>query len=224
METNGKLKDIIKSIEFFSSLDGKLLEKLSSISVIKELPNDYIVHYEKSYTEQLLFLTQGLAKAYKIDKYDNEIFLYYIYPGTMISDISSLEDEKLFSYANISTIESSQMLSIDYRQFKAHFIDSGVLSHSLMSEILRQSKLLRELINREFLLDSVSKVAMMLDKDLDMFNRLKRHDVSMMLHIQPETLSRVLNRLKRDDLVCTQKGDILVCNPEKLQAIYKDNL
>ncbi len=142
----------------------------------------------------------------------------------MISDLSSLEEPTLLSYANISAVEPSQLLSIEYGRLKTMFLDTGILSHNFASEILRQSKLLRELINREFLFDSISKVAMILDKDLNMFNRLKRHDVSMMLHIQPETLSRVLKRLKRDDLICTQQGEVMVCDHVKLQAIYKDTL
>ena len=37
----------------------------------------------------------------------------------------------------------------------------------------------------------------MLVSDLNMFNKLKRQDVSFMLHIQPETLSsRVLKKKK----------------------------
>jgi len=214
----------LRSLDFFASLNQESIAKLGAISLLKELPGEYILHYENSYSDRLLFLVEGLVKAYKIDKYDNEIFLYYIYPGTMISDLSSLEESELLSYANISTVESSLLLSIEYRRFKTLFLDTGVLSHNFTLEILRQSKLLRELIDREFLLDSVSKVAMMLDKDLEMFNRLRRHDVSMMLHIQPETLSRVLKRLKRDDLVCTEKGEVMVCDHERLQAIYKDSL
>lgn len=218
------MQKAIGSIAFLAPLDTDMIARLSAISLLKELPKEYILHYENSYSDRLLFLVDGLAKAYKIDKYDNEIFLYYIYPGKMLSDLSSLEDPRLLSYANVSTVEPTRLLSIDYKQFKTKFLDSGILSRPFTSEILRQSRLLRELIDREFLLDSVSKVAMMLDKDLEMFNRLRRHDVSMMLHIQPETLSRVLKRLKRDDLVCTEKGEVMVCDHERLQTIYKDSL
>ena len=224
LDTLTPMQKAIGSIAFFAPLDTDMIARLSAISLLKELPKEYILHYENSYSDRLLFLVDGLAKAYKIDKYDNEIFLYYIYPGKMLSDLSSLEDPRLLSYANVSTVEPARLLSIDYTQFKTKFLDSGILSRPFTSEILRQSGLLRELIDREFLLDSVSKVAMMLDKDLEMFNRLRRHDVSMMLHIQPETLSRVLKRLKRDDLVCTEKGEVMVCDHERLQAIYKDSL
>jgi CRP/FNR family transcriptional regulator len=62
---------------------------------------------------------------------------------------------------------------------------------------------------------------MLLEHDLEIFNKLKRYDVSLMLHIQPATLSRVLNRLKRDEMIDIDKGNIIILDHERLQHIYK---
>ncbi len=161
-----------------------------------------------------------MAKAYKIDKHENEIFLYYIYGGNILSEISTVEDKYLISYSNIQLIENSQILTIDYKEFKKLFLDSGVLCLEFANEIIRQSKQLQDLVNREFIFDSVSKVAMMLYDSLDMFNRLKRYDVSLMLHIQPSTLSRVLNRLKRNSIIDIKRGKVIILNQEALKRIY----
>jgi len=181
-----------------------------------------LLHYEKSQQDRLLFLVQGLAKAYKIDKYENEIFLYYIYSGDLISEISTLQHDYLISYSNIELLEESQILSIDYHKFKKEFLDNGILCVEFANEILKQSKQLRDLVNREFVFDSVSKVAMILDKNLDMFNHLKRYDISLMLHIQPSTLSRVLNRLKRNNIIDIIKGKVIVTNQKALHRIYNE--
>jgi CRP/FNR family transcriptional regulator len=117
--------------------------------------------------------------------------------------------------------EPSQLLSIDYVKFKKNYIDTGILSREIAFEILQQSQQLQSIINREFIFDSVSKVAMMLDDDVEIFNRLKRYDASLMLHIQPATLSRVLNRLKRDEIIDIQKGNVMILDTQKLQNIYK---
>jgi len=163
-----------------------------------------------------------LAKAYKIDKHENEIFLYYIYSGNILSEISTVKDKYLISYSNIQLIENSQILTIDYGEFKRLFLDSGILCLEFANEIIRQSKQLQDLVNREFIFDSVSKVAMMLSNSLDMFNRLKRYDVSLMLHIQPSTLSRVLNRLKRNSIIDIDKGKVIIINQEALIRIYNE--
>ncbi len=218
------LRQTIQSLAFFHSLKTEQIDLLASLSYCKKHPKDYILHYENSTSSTLLFLIKGLAKSYKMDKHDNEIFLYHTYPGSLLSEISSLSDDTLLSYANIAIEEEAEILYIDYTGFKRHFLDTLLLSRQIGDEIIRQSRQLQEIINREFILDSVSKVAMMLDKDLSMFNRLKRYDVSLMLHIQPATLSRVLHRLKRDALIDIERGEITIRDSERLRNIYKELL
>ena len=128
----------------------------------------------------------------------------------------------MISYSNIELLENSQILSIDYKEFKRLFLDNGLLCLEFANEVIRQSKQLQDLVNREFIFDSVSKVAMMLSSDLGMFNRLKRYDVSLMLHIQPSTLSRVLKRLKRNGIIDIIKGEVIITNQKALDRIYNE--
>jgi len=216
------IRDIISKLDFFNNLDNQKIETLISISSIKNYKSNYLLYYEKTKQNRLLFLVEGLAKAYKIDKYGNEVFLYYINSGDIISELSSLQDNHLISYSNIELLSKSQVLSIDYIDFKKNFLDNGILCLEFSKEILKQSRQLRDLVNREFIFDSVSKVAMILDKNLDMFNQLKRYDISLMLHIQPSTLSRVLNRLKRNNIIDIIRGKVIITNQIELSRIYNE--
>ena len=216
------VKNVITSLNFFSTLNIQQIELLTSISTINNYNKDYILHYEQKCTGNLLFLNTGLAKAYKIDKHNNEIFLYYIYKNSLLSEISDISSDSLYSFSNIELIEDSQILSIDYKQFKKHFLNKNILSLELINEILSRSQKLQSLVNREFIFDSVSKVAKMLHSDLEMFNSLKRHDISLILHIQPATLSRVLNRLKRNRIIDIIQGKVVVLDISSLITIYEE--
>lgn len=216
------MKNIIHSLAFFNTLNEVEVEKLISISCLKHYKNEYILHYENSQSDRLLFLVDGLAKASKIDKHNNEIFLYYVYKNHILSEISTLQSDYLTSYSNITLVEESKILSIDYRAFKQCFLDKGLLCLELTNEMIHQSKQLQDLVNREFVFDSVAKVSMMLSSDLEMFNRLKRYDISLMLHIQPATLSRVLKRLKRDNIIDIIHGKVIIVNTKRLENIYKE--
>ena len=215
------IKNVIVSLDFFSTLNTEQIELLTSISTINNYTKNYILHYEQKYTNNLLFLNNGLAKAYKIDKHNNEIFLYYIYKNTLISEVSDIFSDSLYSFSNIELIEDSQILSINYKEFKKHFLSKNILSLEFINEILSRSQKLQSLVNREFIFDSVSKVAIMLYSDLDMFNKLKRHDISLILHIQPATLSRVLNRLKRNKIIDIIQGKVVILDSVALAEIYK---
>ena len=216
------IKNIIQSLSFFNTLNEEEVDALISISFVKEYNNEYMLHYENTQSDRLLFLVEGLAKASKIDKHDNEIFLYYVYKNHILSEISTLQGDYLTSYSNMTLIEDSQVLSIDYQAFKTHFLDNGLLCLELANEMIHQSKKLQDLVNREFVFNSVAKVSMMLCSDINMFNRLKRYDISLMLHIQPATLSRVLNRLKRDAIIDIDHGKVIIRNGKRLENIYKE--
>lgn len=96
------IENFISSLDFFSSLQDDELKLLISLSSVKSYTKDYVLTYEKEKSPSLLFLLKGLVKAYKIDKYNNEIFLHYIYAPSLISDISTVKDDFLTSFANIS--------------------------------------------------------------------------------------------------------------------------
>lgn len=216
------IKETIASIDFFSSLNKEQIEQLSSISTLHSYSKEYIIHYEKKESESLLFLTKGLAKAYKIDKHDNEIFLYYIYKNSMLSEVSNINSDSLLSFSNINIVEDATILSINYKKFNEHFLKQNLLCLEFANEVIKRSEQLQTLVNREFIFDSVAKVAMMISSDLEIFNKLKRHEISLILHIQPATLSRVLNRLKRNNIIDIIQGRISVVDFLALEAIYKE--
>ncbi|MEA1891124.1 MAG: Crp/Fnr family transcriptional regulator [Campylobacterota bacterium] len=216
------IKQIIQSLDFFNNLNLNEIEQLSSISSIHHYQSEYILYYENQKSNNLLFLVTGQAKSYKIDKHSNEIFLYYMYSNTLISEISDISSDTLLSSTNVSLIEHSSILSIDYNEFKKHFLKKNRLCLELLQEVGARSQKLDSLINREFVFDSVQKVAQMLDSDIDMFNKLKRHDISLILHIQPATLSRVLNRLKRNKIIDIIQGKVSVLDKLALKGIGND--
>ncbi len=215
------VKEAVEKLDFFKTLNNKQIDNLIDISSVELYNENTILYYEKSETSKIIFLIDGLAKAYKIDKYDNDIFLYYIYKNSLLSEISNIYQDELIFFSNISFIQPSVILSIDYKKFKELFIYTNILTLQFTNEIIIKSKNLQSLINREFIFDAVAKVAMMLGSDLTMFNQLKRHDISLMLHIQPSTLSRVLNRLKRDNIIDIHHGKVSILDKNNLDIIYK---
>jgi len=216
------IREILESLEFFSSLDIHEIELLSSFCSLSSYANEYLLHYENEHSQNLEFLINGLAKSYKIDKHKNEIFLYYIYKGSLLSEIETFKSPTLDFFSNISIVEESLVLNIDYELFKSNFLDKNKLCLELSCEVNARSKKLQSLINREFIYDSVQKVSMMLYGDLEMFNKLKRHDISLILHIQPATLSRVLNRLKRNNIIDIIHGQIKVLDINALKEVAND--
>jgi CRP/FNR family transcriptional regulator len=214
------IKEAIRSINLFSHLSDEEIEKIASISYITSFDPDTVLFYESETTDKLLFLVDGLLKVYKIDKYDNEIFLYYVYPNSMISELSNLNESKISCFSNSEFLRKSRLLSIDFKKFKDDFLYQNELVLKFINELIYKNQQLQCIVNRELVFDATSKVAFMLINDLQMFNELKRSEVSLLLHIQPETLSRVLKRLSRNEIITIDKSNIVINKEEELRSIY----
>ena len=215
------LTQSIKSLDFFENLSDNQIDILSNFSFISKYEKDSILFYETDLKTNLLFLVSGLIKIYKYDKFDNEIFLYHIYSNSLISELSNLNTNEIFCFSNASFIEDSVVLSIDFLKLQEHFLNNNLLVKELMSSLLKKTNQLQSLVNRELVFDATAKVAYMLVSDLKMFNNLKRQDVSFMLHIQPETLSRVLKKLSRDNIIEIENQQVIIKDEIALNSIFK---
>jgi CRP/FNR family transcriptional regulator len=132
---NKKLQ-YIKNLSFFKSLNESLIEDVSNISTIKNYPKNSILYYENDIKNKIFFLLSGLLKIYKIDKYENEIFLYHIYENSMISELTSINNDSIFCFSNAEFMEESIVIEIDYNKFKNDFLSKGILNHEFIHEIL----------------------------------------------------------------------------------------
>jgi len=215
-----KTIETIKSIDFFDELKEDQIELLSSISNMQSYPKKSILNYESDENTNILFLSTGLIKIYKVDKFNNEIFLYHIHEKSMISEVSSLNSDTIYCFSNSEFIEDSLVLSINFKKFNELFLSQNILTKKFMEEILDKSHQLQGIVNRELVFDATAKVAFMLNNDLEMFNKLKRQEVSFMLHIQPETLSRVLKRLKRNNIIDITSSKITILDKDQLNSTF----
>ncbi|MDY0123430.1 Crp/Fnr family transcriptional regulator [Sulfurimonas sp.] len=213
--------ELIKKLSFFSSLSEEQLSTINSISKIMTYPKNSILYYENDINDRIFFLISGLLKVYKIDKFENEIFLYHIHKNSLISELTTLDNNSIHCFSNAEFLDDSIVLEIDFTEFKNEFLSKNILNSEFINEILLKTQQLHCVVNRELVFDATAKVAFTLQNDLEMFNSLKRHEISFMLHIQPETLSRVLKKLKRNNIIDIENTDVVVLDSEKLSKIIK---
>jgi CRP/FNR family transcriptional regulator len=194
-------KNFIKDIPFFNSLDDELIKKLANISKLKKFASGDVLFYEKDGINEISYLYKGSIKFYKVNKFDNEVFLYKILSNSMIFDISKFCDTHIFScYTNAEFLEDSEVLVFDHIEFKKLMYDNNSLMNLVLNESFKMIQRLQYVINRDIIFDSTAKVANILVNDLKNFNNSKKHEIAYMLNIQPETLSRILRKLAKNKI------------------------
>ncbi len=213
--------DFIKKLNFFKSLNNEQLDEVKQISNIVQYPKNSILYYENDTYNKIFFLILGTLKVYKIDKFENEIFLYNIHQNSLISELTSLENDSIYCFSNSEFMEDSVVLEVNFTQLKDRFLSKNILNSEFINEILLKTQQLHCVVNRELVFDATAKVAFMISDDLDMFNSLKRQEASFMLHIQPETLSRVLKKLKRDNIIEIENSKVSILDKKLLNTIYR---
>jgi len=213
---------VLKNTSLFNSLDENTLIELSSIVTVKKFVSEDILFYEKDSQNEIFYLLSGAIKFYKVDRFDNEIFLYKLTSNSLIFDISKFCDKHIIScYANSEFLEDSEMFVFDSKKFKEIMHKNQDFMRIVLSESFKMIQQFQCIISRNVVFDGMAKVAHMLVNDLDSFNTLKKHEIAYMLHLQPETLSRILKKLTRNEIIEIEKNKIKIINFDELENIYE---
>ncbi len=133
---NPKIKENLKKISLFSSLNEDEFDLLASISKLKVFAAKNNIFYEKDELDFIYFLIKGEVKLYKIDRFDNEIFLYKLKENSFIYTVSNLcaKDELFGVFYSVETIGECEVLLIDVKKFKSLFLTKPDILIKILQE------------------------------------------------------------------------------------------
>ena len=213
---------LVASLPLFDSLENEDIEKIASFCTVREHKAGDVLFYEKDSKDAIYYIIKGSVKFYKVDRFDNEIFLYKLFSNSLIFNVSKLTDSFFIScYANAEFLENSTVLHIRSTPFREMIYDNQRLMGKILQESFKMIQQMQCIISRDVVFDGTAKVAHMLVNELDTFNKLKKHEIAYMLHIQPETLSRILNKLTRNGTIEIDKNSVVILNIQELKDIYE---
>ncbi|EES89330.1 Crp/Fnr family transcriptional regulator [Helicobacter canadensis] len=207
--------------EPFCELDLESQEALSKIAILKNYKKKEIIFYEEDEVREIYFLIKGSVKIYKVDRFDNEVFFGISTKG-LLNDYDDTKD--LVSFMNVECMEDSLVACFDIEGLRVVFDSHPQILKMFFKEALKRIKVFENVVLKELIFDSTAKVAYSLYYDLEEFNTHKKQENAAFLNIQPETLSRILKKMHRDNVIETnQAGKIEILDQHKLQMIFKQD-
>ncbi len=216
-----KLVKTLSNLDFFSHLKEDDLSTLANLFEVKEFDKEEVLFYEKDEKDKIYYLLEGELKIYKVDRFDNEIFLYYIGEHSMVTDFVDMQMQLKKCYANAVFTKTSSVLCMDFEIF-IEFVKKDIkLYQNFIKECKRRLDKLELVITRDVVYDGTAKVAFEVANNLEKFNSLKKHEIAYELHMQPETLSRILAKMVRNKLIKIEKNRVDVLNLSALKEIYE---
>jgi CRP/FNR family transcriptional regulator len=103
------------------------------------------------------------------------------------------------------------------------YLKNPEFSLALLKSMTNKVMMLSSLVHKETILSSEAKVADLILNETDIFNRVKNNEIASILNITPETLSRILGRLKKGNIIAIENHIVKILNIEALHIILEKN-
>jgi CRP/FNR family transcriptional regulator len=208
----------LKDFYLFENLGQSHLKRLKEISSQKTYKKGQLLFLEGEETKRLHILSEGVLKVFKTDPKGSEIVLNHFHPVSLIAELANLEH---MAYPASAVFETDgKVLAIDYELFEREFLKDPNISFSIIKSLSRKLLLLNRVISHGLTMTSVGKVARFIYENEELFLQLKQHKVASILNIAPETMSRVLRRLKDGKAIDKPGKRFRVIDREKLKEFF----
>ena len=209
----------LRTIPMFSKLCDEDIEKLKEISTIRKYNVKEILFYEGEEPLYMHILLSGTLRLYKTNYRGNQIFLHDFKPINLVAELANFENIPYPATAEFSS--SGEVMKIDYKKLEENFFKNPDISLNIIKSLASKLKIMSEVVTNEIVLTSDAKVAKFIYENEELFNQLKNTQIASLLNITPETLSRSLAKLKKDEIIkIDEKQNLTILEYEELEKLF----
>lgn len=204
----------LKKISLFFNIEESLLKEISSFSTIKHYSKDQIIFYEGEKENYFYGIVYGQVLMYDVDLKGNIIPKNQFGCGDIFGLISQIQNRQ-YCLSAVSENES-EIIKIDYSKFQK-YISNPPFSDRIIKMLSNQ--IMQELeFNKLQKFDATKRVIYTLLNFPQKFVRKKKYMLAKELGMSAETLSRILSKLKNEEIICYCEKSIKVNDFEKLKS------
>ncbi len=211
----------IEEMPMFANLDKKFHKRLYDSIHIRHFCQNSIVFYEGDCSDYLHILLDGQVRLYKTSPKDQIIQIHRLNAPATIGEYACLEQAPF--PATCEFISERGTIGLLHFKHLTEYLQDLDFTLGLLKSMTNKVMMLSSLVHKETILSSEAKVADLILNEADIFNRVKNNEIASILNITPETLSRILTKMKKEGIISIKKHKISICNLEALQMIVEKN-
>lgn len=182
----------------FSHLSPQQRTQIEQIGILRHYNCGEIIFYEGDESNYFHFLIEGEVSIFKSS--DREMMVIHRFRApSLIAEVATL---KQIPYpASCEVTQKSSILKISRDPFLKLIQNDPSLSIALISSLTQKISVLECSLQRYSAPNALAKVARLIRDDATIFQRLKGIEIAHLLGITPETLSRMMKKLKSEEII-----------------------
>ncbi len=196
MENKSIIK-ILKGVSMFSSLEETELKALAEISHIAGYKENTNLFFKGDVSSSLMLLIEGIVSIFKHDNKGNEIVIGYFSPYKLLAEAATLRHTPLPSSATFKS--DGAILKVDLEKFEALFMSHPHISQLIIQSLLQKIDLLQQNIHFNIASNSSEKILFFYKKNPKLSLDLKQYEIASILGMVPETFSRNVKKLVKEE-------------------------
>ncbi|TKX28624.1 Crp/Fnr family transcriptional regulator [Campylobacter sp. MIT 12-5580] len=190
-----------------------VLEFFLRIGRKKRYQKGNILFFEGEKAELFFILLSGEVRVYKTLAAGKELSIHHFTPISFIAEMPAFEG--LNYPASAICEKESEVLELDFKQFKALCQEDSKIALMLISSLFKKIQILEKELGTQSL-DLRQKFLYFLLENEAKLSSLTQKQVAQKLNSRAESLSRLIKELKNKALIDTHKGKIKIINKNEL--------
>ena len=210
----------LQDIPLFSQLNEAHVGEVQSQMHVHHYEKNSVVFYEGDESKYLHILLEGSVRLYKTAPKGTQIHMHYFHAPQVIALFAAFEHIPFPATCEFVDDGAVGLIPLDsiYKCMKN--VD---FSASLVTALSKRMKPLADLLHKETIFTSEAKIADILLNNTTVFERLKNNEIASILNITPETLSRVLSKFKKENIITISEHVVTLHKREALIKVIETN-
>ncbi len=229
--SNNKLaRDAVLECALFNQFSSEKVDELLERSrLIDLLEGEYLVQ-QGDPAEEFFLVLEGELKLATSSSTGQEKILHIIHPGQSFAEVLMFLGKPQFP-ASVEALANSQLIGFSSDLYKGLLSESIDACFGLLGEFALRNRQLVGEIEALTLYNATFRVVQYLLKEIpsnqnnatSVTLRARKNVIALRLAITPETLSRILSKLKRDEIIKISDKQVTLQNIDWMRKFVADS-
>ncbi len=214
--------EVLKQTLIFSGSDAEALERLAKLAVVRSFAPGEFIFYEGDPPDWFYILYQGKVKILKHSPSGKDIIIAVFTPGEIFGEVAVFQGRPY--PASAQAAEEVIVLGIKYQELLPFMAQNPQVSLRIISTLGERLKSAHERLKdltTEKVEVRLAKVLLMLSSKLGSTLPFTRQELADITGTTIETTIRILSQFKKQGLIHSYRGKIIIRDETKLKLLAK---